>query len=76
MPEMIKLMEDINVDKEVGHMCRCGMKSKDEQGVGLVTKPKAFPSKSPFVKEQLERKCTGGHSHAALMGVSGQSMSD
>ena len=67
MPEMTKLMGDINVDKVFGHMCRFGMESKDGQGVGPVKGPTGFLSNSPLVRNQVSKKCMGGHRHVALM---------
>ena len=29
LPEMMKLMDDLGIEKTVGHMCRFGMKSQD-----------------------------------------------
>ena len=42
MPEMLKLMSDLNVEKSVAHMCRYGMKSADEFGGGHLKKPTDF----------------------------------
>ena len=44
------------------------MESKDDQGTGLMKKPTGILSYSPLVKDQLEKKCLGGHRHVALMG--------
>ena len=49
-------------------MCRYGMHSKDEQGIGMVKKPTGFLSNSEFVRTQLQNKCLGGHRHIALLG--------
>ena len=70
MHGMVKLMEDINIniEKVVGHMCRYGMESKDDQGTGLVKKATGFSTNSPFVRNELVKKCMGGHRHVALMG--------
>ena len=68
LPEMMKFMDDLGIEKTVGHMCRFGMKSQDEQGIGLVKKPTGFLINSAFVRDQLERKCLGGHRHVALVG--------
>ena len=46
VPEVVKLSEAPGVVKVVGHMCQYGMKSQDEQGVGLVKKPTAFMTNS------------------------------
>ena len=68
LQEMAKFMDDIGIGKVVGHMCRFGMESQDEQGIGLVKKPTGFLSNSAVVRDQLERKCIGGHRHVALVG--------
>ena len=49
-------------------MCRYGMKSHDQLGEGPVKKPTGFLSSSEFVRNQLARKCLGGHRHVALLG--------
>ena len=68
LPEMVELMECLDIKKVVGHMCRYGMHSKDEQGIGMVKKPTGFLSNSEFVRTQLQNKCLGGHRHIALLG--------
>ena len=59
LPEMIELMQNLNINKVVGHMCRYGMHRKDAEGDGLVKKPTGFPSNSKFVRDQLQNKCLG-----------------
>ena len=67
LPEMQALMSDLNVSKTNTHICRFGMKCEDEIGVGLVKKPTGFLTNSEHVKEQLSKKCMGGHRHVQLM---------
>ena len=43
MPEVLKLIRDLQIEKTVAHMCRYGMKRSDESGGGRATKPKDFP---------------------------------
>ena len=66
--EMTKFMSERGVDKVVGHMCRFGMNSRDHDGDGPVKKPTGFLSNSEFLRNQLSRKCLGGHRHVALLG--------
>ena len=61
-------MTDLNIDKTVAHMCRCGMKSSDEAGGGHVKNPTGFMTNSHFLKDQLSKKCMGGHKHIQLLG--------
>ena len=67
MPEMIELMQCLNINKGVGHMCSYGMHSKDADGNSLVTKPTGFLSNSEFVRDQLQNRRLGGHRHVALV---------
>ena len=68
IPEMIALMRDLNIEKINAHMCRFGMMREDENGGGLVKKPTGFLTNSEYLKDQLARKCMGGHRHVHLMG--------
>ena len=65
---MQSLMSDLGLEKFNVHMCRFGMKSQDEEGVGLVKKPTGFLANSEHLKDQLSRKCLGGHRHVQLIG--------
>ena len=68
MPEIVKLMEDINVDTVVEHMCRFGMESKDDQGTGLVKKPTGWATNSPCTAEQVAAQWKHMvHRHARLI---------
>ena len=68
LPEMQALMSDLGISKTNTHMCRFGMVSEDELGVGLVKKPTGFLTNSEYVKDQLSKTCQGGHRHVQLMG--------
>ena len=68
MPEVLKLMNDLNIEKTIAHMCRYGMNSSDESGGGRVKKPTGFLTDSPFLADQLRNKCMGGHKHIQLVG--------
>ena len=46
LPEMISLMEDLQTQRAVAHMCRYGMQSSDELRVGKVKKPAGFLTNS------------------------------
>ena len=54
-----------------GHMCRFRMtthiETKDGKR-GLVKKPTGFMSSSRCVRNELNKKCTGGHAHIPLVG--------
>ena len=67
-PEMTKLIHEIGIDKVVGHICRFGLKSKDDMGDGPVKKPIGLLSNSGFNRDQLSRKYLGGHKHVARLG--------
>ena len=68
MPEMVKLMDELEISKTIAHMCRYGMYSKDHNGIGKVKKPTGFLTNSPYLRDQLSRKCLGGHRHVQLVG--------
>ena len=68
MPEVQKLMSDLQLEKTTAHMCRYGMKSTDESGGGRVKKPTGFLTNSEFLRDQLSKKCMGGHHHIQLLG--------
>ena len=68
IPEMVALMQDLKIDKVNAHMCRFDMMSEDEAGIGLVKKPTGFLTNSEHLREQLSKKCLGGHRHVHLMG--------
>lgn len=67
LPEMQALMSDLNISKTNTHMCRFGMNSENEVGVGVVKRPTGFRANSEHVREQSSRKCMGGHRHVQLM---------
>ena len=67
-PGMVALMRDLNIEKINARMCRFGMASEDENGSGLVKKPTSFLTNSEYLRDQLTRKCLGGHRHVHLMG--------
>ena len=48
-------------------MCRFGMVSQDEHGIGLVKKPTRIMTNSTILQEQMSRRCEGGHRHVQLM---------
>ncbi len=60
LPEMV-------VMRVVGHMCVHGMKSKDEQGEGLVLKPIGWATNSPYIARELSVRCTKDHRHVQLL---------
>ena len=68
MPEVLKLMNDLQLEKTTAHMCRYGMKSADESGGGRVKKPTGFLTNSSFLRDQLGKRCMGGHHHIQLLG--------
>ena len=68
MPEMVNLMRELEITKNVAHMCRYGMYSKDANGLGKVKKPTGFITNSSYPADQLGNKCLGGHRHVQLLG--------
>ena len=68
MPEMQSLMNDLHIQKNVGHMCRYGMRSKDEHGAGKVEKPTCFLTSSAILADCLILKCLGVHQHLQDLG--------
>ena len=67
LPEMPALMSDPNISTTNTHMCRFGMKSENEIGIGLFKKPTGFLTNSEHVREQLSKKRMGGHRHVQVM---------
>ena len=68
MPEVLKLMSDPQLEKTTAHMCRYGMRSTDESGGGRVKKPTGFLTDSIDLRDQLSKKCMGGHNRIQLLG--------
>ena len=68
MPEMQALMNDLKIQKTVGHMCRYGMLSSDMLGSSKVKKPSGFLTNSDILADSLSLKCLGGHRHIQLLG--------
>ena len=65
---MISLMADLKIRKINAQMCRFKMFSEHEMGRGLVKKPTGFLTNSEHMKNQLDKKCLGGHRHVHLLG--------
>ncbi len=65
---MTTFMDEIGVDTIAVHTCRFGMETHDEKGDEPIKKPTGVLSNSAFVRDQLSRKCLGGHGHVALLG--------
>ena len=64
-------MSHPGVELVQGHMCRFRMTTHIETkdgARGLVKKPTGFLSSSRCIRQQLNRKCTGDHSHVPLVG--------
>ena len=71
LPCIQQLMSHPGVELVQGHMCRFRMTTHIETkdgARGLVKKPTGFLSSSRCVRQQLNRKCTGDHSHVPLVG--------
>ena len=68
LPEVQALMNDLGIQKTVGHMCRYGMQSSNEFGPGKVKKPTGFLTNSSLLADCLNHKCLGGHQHVQLVG--------
>ena len=68
MPEMQSLMNDLHIQKTVGHMCRYGTQYKNEHGSGKVKQPTGFLTNSAMLADSLSLKCLGGHGHMQRLG--------
>ena len=55
------------VKSVVAHMCAFGLKSKDENGEGLVKKATRFLSNSMALLAELDQQCPGCARHVNLM---------
>ena len=71
-PEIISLMDDLQIQRAVAHMCMYRMQSSDELGIGKVKKPTGILSNSMCLNNKLENKCMGGNRHAQLVGGKAQ----
>ena len=61
-------MGDLGLSKVNANMCRFGMTSREEVGIGLVKKPTGLLTHSDVLQDQLSWKCLGGHRHGQLVG--------
>ena len=71
LPGIQQLMSHPTVELVQGHMCRFRMTTHIEtkNGVrGHVKKPTGFLSSSKCVRQELNKKCIGDHSHVPLVG--------
>ena len=71
LPCIEKILSHPSVELAQGHMCRFLMTSHVEHRggeVGLVKKPTGFMCSSSCIIQELDRKCTGDHSHVPLVG--------
>ena len=66
-PKMKKLMARPGVFCVKGPMCRWGMISEDNKGIGYVRKNTQFITNSKVMAETLEGECSGGHRHVHLI---------
>ena len=70
LPCMQKVMSHSSVDLVQRHMCQFRITihiDKKDGERGLVKNPTGFPSSSRCVRQELDRKCTGGHAHVPLV---------
>ena len=71
LPCVQKLLINPSVDVVQGHMCLLRMTTHIDTKEGkrrLVKKPSGFMSRSRCVRNELNKKCTGGHAHVSLVG--------
>ena len=68
LPEMQSIVSDLGIEKVNAHICRFKMMSEDDQGKGLVKKPKGFLTNSDYMRRSSDKQCFGGHRHLHLMG--------
>eukprot|EP00973_Karenia_brevis_P042738 5914809-Karenia_brevis.AAC.1 len=61
MPSIEAMLRREGVIRTKAHQCAYNHTSCDEQGDGLVYKPTAFMTNSPFVAEHLNKKCTNAN---------------
>lgn len=68
---ILQVLEMEGVDRVVADQCKCGLRSKDENGYGPARKSTGFMTNSPCLALQLQRRCPnrGGykiHQHVRL----------
>jgi hypothetical protein len=68
VPEMLALRARPGVGEVVADLCQFGLRSPSPMGgSGLAKKPTRFLSSCPAILQNLERRCSGGHSHVRLL---------
>ena len=67
LPSLMQLAAQATVREVRLDMCQFGMKSRDEEGEGLVRKSTSLLTNVPQIAEAMSRTCSGGHRHVALM---------
>ena len=67
--EVQALRSDPRVSEVVSHQCRFGLetKGKNKNEKSFALKPTRFMSSSPFILQELDRRCRGGHAHQRLL---------
>ena len=66
---MQRLIVNPYVGSIVFHMCQYGMMQKDDDGIEKhVKKPTRWLSNSPYVLNELDKRCEGLHDHVQLLG--------
>ena len=67
LPEVQQFVLETQAEIVDLNMCAFGMKARDEQGVGLVSKPTRIMTSAHEVAKRVNRKCCGGHRHVHLV---------
>ena len=66
---MQRLIISPHVGSIVSHMCQYGMMQKDDDGIEKhVKKPTRWLSNSPYILNELDKRCEGLHDHVQLLG--------
>ena len=68
-PAMLKLMQELDLHYDFGHMCAYGLRGKHG---GLMKKPTGWLSNHPVLLKSVTKKCDGCHEHEECMSGNSQ----
>eukprot|EP00435_Cladocopium_sp_Y103_P012135 s282_g3.t1 len=68
-PAMLKLMQELDLHYDFGHMCAYGLRGKHG---GLMKKPTGWLSNHPVLLKSVTKKCDGRHDHEECMSGNSQ----
>ena len=69
---MISLMDDLQIQSAVAHMCKYGMQSSEMLGIGKEKGPTGCLTNSQYRMDNMKNTCLGGHKHIQLVGCKAQ----